>query len=124
MDSVRLYAYAVLAVAVLATLMRLARARSYAEASFQRLRDSRQRTSQAITGSLALVVGTVLAVVALRRQLYPVLFWLGAAVALLSGLQMLLALFLRTSTQLLWLVRVIGILFAGVTVAIFVLLVR
>jgi hypothetical protein len=123
LDSTRLYAIGVLAVALLATLMRLLRARSYAEAAYIRLQERRYRISQAVTGSLAIVVGTGLAVVA-TRQLYPVLFWLAAAVALLSGVQMLLGLTLRSKAQLLWLARAIGILFGGITVLIFFLLVR
>lgn len=123
MDSTRLYAIGVLVVALLATLMRLLRARSYAEAAYIRLQERRHRISQTLTGSLAVIVGAGLAFVA-KRQLYPVLFWLAAAVALLSGLQMLVALVLRSKTQLLWLARAIGILFGGITVLIFILLVR
>lgn len=103
--------------------MRLLRARSYAEAAYIRLQERRHRISQAFTGSLAIIVGAGLAMVA-THQPYPVLFWLAAAVALLSGLQMVVGLALRSKTQLLWLARAIGILFGGITVLIFFLLVR
>ena len=113
----------VLAVALTAAVLRLMRAKRFAEYQIQSQEDRARRRRQRNIAAASLLGAVIITAIAVRESARPWL-WLASAVAWISSMQWALAIFFRRPGQLLWLARIIGGLFTLVALAIYLILLR
>ena len=115
------YGYILLLAATAASAVRLSRNFRSAEIQSLRLAQPEARFTQKILALVVLGGASALTALAFLNMHW---LWIAAAVAWLSGLQSILVLVLSAPQQILILERVFGVLFAGVTVVVYLMFVR